>query len=337
VHWPQDRRVLDWCDRHGIFIQTEVPTWGAETFAGMNGAPAAAILNNGLEQLREMIARDRNHPCIFSWGVSNEIDGQNPPAAAFTLRLYEEAKRLDPRRLVSYASNSLQKTPARDVAGRMDYVMWNEYYESWFGGTPEDMARNLDEIHRAFPSKPIVISEYGYCACTAERPEGDARRIAVLEQHDRVFRAREFVAGLIFFDYNDYRTHIGDRGTGALRQRVHGVVDVYGAKKASWEALRRESSPIDAVALTGRPAALEVTVRARAAVPAYRLAGYKVRGIAYGFGAIPVERREVSLPDFAPGGATRAALAFTQPDITRIRVDVLRPTGFSAWSRNWEY
>ena len=78
VHWPQDRTVLDWCDRHGIFIQTEVPTWGSDTFRGMTGEPSADIMNNGLEQLREMIARDRNHPCIFSWGVCNEIGGQNP-------------------------------------------------------------------------------------------------------------------------------------------------------------------------------------------------------------------------------------------------------------------
>ena len=31
------------------------------------------------------------------------------------------------------------------------------------GGRSE---RSLDEIHAAFPDKPIVISEYGYCACT---------------------------------------------------------------------------------------------------------------------------------------------------------------------------
>ena len=62
MHWPQDRRVLDWCDRHGILIQTEVPAWGSATFQGMTNEPSAAILNNGLEQLREMIARDRNHP-----------------------------------------------------------------------------------------------------------------------------------------------------------------------------------------------------------------------------------------------------------------------------------
>jgi len=35
VHWQQDRRVLEYCDRHGILIQTEVPTWGPDTFQGM--------------------------------------------------------------------------------------------------------------------------------------------------------------------------------------------------------------------------------------------------------------------------------------------------------------
>ena len=50
----QDRRVLDYCDRHGILIQTEVPTWGPKTFEGVGEQPAEAIMQNGLEQLREM-------------------------------------------------------------------------------------------------------------------------------------------------------------------------------------------------------------------------------------------------------------------------------------------
>ena len=33
VHWPQDRRVLDFSDRHGILMQEEVPAWGPETFS----------------------------------------------------------------------------------------------------------------------------------------------------------------------------------------------------------------------------------------------------------------------------------------------------------------
>jgi len=87
VHWPQDKRVLDYCDRHGILMQTEVPAWGADTFAGMSDKPDADVMGNALEQLREMIARDRNHPSVVVWGLCNEIWGQNPPAYQFAQRM----------------------------------------------------------------------------------------------------------------------------------------------------------------------------------------------------------------------------------------------------------
>lgn len=335
THWPQDRAVLDWCDRHGILIQTEVPTWGAATFRETAAEPPAEIMNNGLEQLREMIDRDRNHPCIFSWGLCNEIGGQNPPAYAFARRMYQEAKRLDPKRLATYASHSLFTTPANDVAGLMDYVMMNEYVGTWQRGTVEDLARLVDEVHRAFPGKPLVISEYGYCACTPERPEGDAERISVLREHDKVFRQRDYVAGLIFFCYNDYRTHIGDRGTGALRQRIHGVVDVCGDRKPSWVELRSESSPIEAFDVSGKPGALKVRLTARNTVPAYTLRGYKLRTLVYGQGGIPVERLETNLPDLAPGGQASVLVTFSGTRPVRVKLDVLRPTGFSVQTAIW--
>jgi beta-glucuronidase len=336
VHWPQDRAVLDWCDRHGMLIQTEVPTWGSDTFRGMTAEPAADIMNNGLEQLREMIARDRNHPCIFSWGVCNEIGGQNPPAYAFAKRMYQEAKKLDPERLVSYASHSLFTTPEKDVAGVMDYVMCNEYVGSWTRGTVDDLARYLDEIHRAFPGKPLVISEYGYCACTADRPEGDSARVAVLLDHDKVFRQRDFIAGLIFFCYNDYRTHVGDRGVGALQQRVHGVVDVYGARKPSYEVLRVESSPLESFQVSGKAGELTVQFTTRTAAPAYALRGYTVRAVVYGFGDIPVERIETRLPDLEPGDQASVTVTFTEPRPVQVKLDLLRPTGSSAHTAIWK-
>ena len=337
VHWQQDRRVLDWCDRHGMFLQTEVPTWGGNTFKGMTDLPADEIMNNGLEQLREMIERDRNHPCLFSWGVCNEIPGQRPAGYVFAKRMYDEAKRLDPKRLVSYASNTLQTTPEKDVAGVMDYVMWNEYYESWNKGTAEDMARALDEIHRVFPGKAIVISEYGYCACTADRPEGDSKRIHVLRNHDVLFRQRDFMAGLIFFCYNDYRTHIGDKGVGVMKQRVHGVVDVYGAKKPSWEPLKEESSPIESLIVTGKPEAIHIALKTRTTVPAYALEGYELRAVAYGFGNIPLERRGAKLRTLKPGDTEELTLQFAEKGLNRIQVDILRPTGFSARTTIWQY
>ena len=335
VHWPQDRRTLDWCDRHGMLIQTEVPTWGSGTFRGMGSEPDAGIMNNGLEQLREMIERDCNHPCIFSWGVCNEIGGQNPAAYAFAKRMYGEAKRLDPKRLVTYASHSLFKTPEKDVAGLMDYVMCNEYVGSWQqGGTPE-LIKLVESIHEAFPNKPLVISEYGYCACTADRPEGDGRRIAVLHDQTQVFRDRDYIAGLIFFCYNDYRTHVGDKGAGVMKQRVHGVVDVYGNRKPSFTELRVQSSPLGSFELTGKLGELTATLRTRSSIPAYPLRGYWLRAVVYGYGDIPLERIETILPDLDPGAQHSAQIKFTEARPVRVQVDLLRPQGQSVHTASW--
>lgn len=325
THWPQDRRLLDYCDRHGILIQTEVPGWGPRTFQDLEGDTEAALLANGLLQLREMIADARNHPCIFSWGVCNEVNGQNPPAQAFIRTLYKEAKRLDPSRPATYASHSLFNNPGRDVAGELDYIMFNEYFGSWQKGGTAELEKTLDAIHAAFPDKPIVISEYGYCACTGDRPENDSLRTGILESHTEVFQKHSWIAGLIFFCYNDYRTHIGDKGEGALKQRVHGVVDVYGARKPSWEALRRESSPVESLVVGNGQAAL----RARATVPAHTLRGYSLRAVAYGRGAIPLAVRTVKLPDIAPGASHTVGLNLPAAGIEKIVVDVLRGTGES--------
>jgi beta-galactosidase len=337
VHWPQDKRVHEYCDRHGILMQTEVPAWGYDTFQGMGAAPDADIMQNGLEQLQEMIARDRNHPSIVVWGLCNEIDGKHPPAYQFAKRLLEEAKRLDPNRLCSYASNSLSETPERDVAGLMDFIETNEYFGSWAQGPPEAVAKHLDSLQTAFPGKPVVISEYGYCACTADRPEGDGHRVDILRSHDAVIRSKDYVGGTIFFCYNDYRTHVGDRGVGALKQRVHGVVDVYGRPKPSYEVLRVESSPVESLSVENQLNAFRLLVRTRRDLPMYALRGYRLRGVLYGEGDIPVERQEAQLPDTAPGSEVKIEIKFGESGVpVRVRFDVLRPSRCSVYSLEWK-
>jgi beta-galactosidase len=337
VHWPQDKRVLDYCDRHGILMQSEVPAWGPDTFKNMSAQPDADIMENGVEQLGEMIRRDRNHPSIVAWGLCNEIDGQNPPAYQFAKRMLEEAKRLDPSRPCSYASHSLLETPQRDVAGLMDFIEINEYFGSWSPGTPADLSRHLDEVQATFPGKPIVVSEYGYCACTDDRPEGDVPRIGILRSHDAVIRSKFYIGGAIFFCYNDYRTHVGDRGVGALQQRVHGVVDLLGAHKPSYDVLRQELSPIESLTVENQGNIFNVHVRARRDLPAYTLRNFKLRAIFYGQGNIPVAQQEVGLPDLAPGNEAKLELSFSQPETPlHVRFDALRPTNFSAYSLDWK-
>ena len=336
VHWQQDRRVLDYCDRNGILFQEEVPAWGGYTFADMAAEPSPAILQNGLEQLREMITRDYNHPSIFAWGLCNEVNGQHAAARAFIQHMADEARRLDPRRLLTYASNSLQHTPENDAAGLLDFISWNEYYESWMSGNTDSVRRNLQEIHRAFPEKPVVISEYGYCECKPDRTGGDERRARILRDHTHVFREFDFVAGAIFFDYNDYRTHIGDKGIGVLKQRVHGVVDLYGSHKHSFAALHEESSPVERLELSGEGSPLKATIVTRRTLPAYPLDGYKLRWLVFGFGDLPMEEGEAPLPRLSPGQQATVEIPFREKEPRRVRVDVLRPIGFSALTAWWK-
>jgi beta-galactosidase len=338
VHWQQDKRVLEYCDRHGILIQEEIPTWGRGTFEGMTNEPTPGIMQNGLEQLREMIKRDGNHPCIGSWGLCNEVDGQNPVSKVFIRRMAEEARRLDPHRLLSYASDSLRKNPGDDAAGLLDFIEFNEYYESWYPGSPDAVGRNLQQIHEAFPHKPVVISEYGFCECAPGPGHlgGDARRIEILRNHTRVCREFDFVAGAIFFDYNDYRTHIGDKGTGPLKQRVHGVVDLYGNRKPSFEALREESSPIESLQIAPGVGSLSATVATRRTLPAYTLEGYTLRWIVFGFDDLPMEGGAEALPKLSPGQHVTIQIKLQEKHPRRVRVDIMRPAGLSAHTAWWK-
>jgi hypothetical protein len=115
-----------------------------------------------------------------------------------------------------------------------------------------------------------------------------------------------------------------------LKQRVHGVVDVFGARKPSFEALRKESSPVESLTVRKEGGARRVVVRTRPDIPSYTLSGYKLRWTVFGNGGIPLERHESSLPDLEPGRELELLLKVREKDVRRLRVDLVRPIGFSA-------
>lgn len=60
-HYPPDRHFLEICDSVGLLYLNELPGWHD-----------AYDTQAGLKLLREFIARDVNHPCIFLWSNGNE-------------------------------------------------------------------------------------------------------------------------------------------------------------------------------------------------------------------------------------------------------------------------
>ena len=64
AHYPQDPCIYDFCDRNGTIVIEEQPNDKRQEFSR----------EVQIQQLREAIRRDRNHPSIFFWSMGNETD-----------------------------------------------------------------------------------------------------------------------------------------------------------------------------------------------------------------------------------------------------------------------
>jgi beta-glucuronidase len=128
---------------------------------------------------------------------------------------------------------------------------------------------------------------------------------------------------------------MGDKGSGALKQRVHGVVDVYGNRKPSYTVLRRESSPVATLKMSRSGQTWSAALTTRDKVPCYTLRGYTLRFTLYGFGGLPMEQKTVALPVLEPGASAHAAAEFSETKPVRVVVEIVRPTGSTVLAEEW--
>ena len=312
-HWPQDEFVLDWCDRNGILVQEEIPYWGGGT--EMNDTTFAL----GEKFLDEMMAAHFNHPCIISWGIGNELQAHNPVFLNALTLLRDKAKAMDPSRLVTYVSNSVswskEDNPAMlpDATSVGDVLMWNEYTPTWYEQLPENTLPALEKIHREYPGKPLVISEFGLCEPVF--PGGDTRRIADVSFQMPLYGSLPFIAGSIYFCLNDYRTHMGEDFTFSYPQRVHGIVDINLVPKPSYEVVKVLCSPLVLKHLDKEPGKWTVELMAREGLPAYTVEGYTITG----------GNESVIIPTLKPGEKKKFDVSV--PSGCK-ELKVMRPTGF---------
>ena len=228
AHYPHAEEAMELADRLGLLVINEIPAVGLdfEDPAEMH----APRLAQALRQLRELIARDKNHPSTIMWNVANEPlggpplgEGDPPPEAvaaglAFFRRMYEEAHRLDGTRPVTMVGVPLG---VRDWHGIFDVVCVNAYY-GWYSESGQldagrqAFARELDDLHRAF-GKPIVVTEFGadtIPGAHASPPEmwTEEFQVEFIRGFLDVAAERPFVAGMHVWTLADFRT-----GQGILR------------------------------------------------------------------------------------------------------------------------
>jgi beta-galactosidase len=161
-HYQHDPFFHDLCDRGGIAV------WAELCF--VNNPPLTQTgRDNAVEQLRELIRQNYNHPSIFFWSIGNETwDAPGSHAAEELLeKLAAVVREEDPSRLSTYASHHNPADPRNFIA---DAPAFNKYF-GWYSGQFADFGKFLDGFHAAHPQVPIGVSEYGAGASICQHEE----------------------------------------------------------------------------------------------------------------------------------------------------------------------
>src|SRR5215469_1867668 len=132
---------------------------------------------------KEMIEEDENHPSIFAWSVCNESEASKPGGRAYVDSMRDWIRKLDPGRFVSYADNDLtgDPDPKTEAANDVDFIMMNAYFGTW-AGSAEDLTPRLEQIGRDYPTKMVIVSEFGYPGVfSPDSAAADKARIRTIE------------------------------------------------------------------------------------------------------------------------------------------------------------
>jgi len=156
THYPHNDNEIRLADKLGLLVWSEIPVYWDIAWK------SPATLANAEAQLRDMIARDHNRAAVIFWSMSNETP-VDPGRTVFLQKLAEDARQLDPTRLITSALNHVieagpEKRILDDPLGEsLDVVGLNEYL-GWYFGRPEDADRWQWESKY---SKPLIVSEFG--------------------------------------------------------------------------------------------------------------------------------------------------------------------------------
>jgi beta-galactosidase len=217
AHMQHPQRVYDDADQMGLLLTTEVPLVDEMT-------ETPAFRDNVVEQMRELVAQNYNHPSVALWGIGNEIRRGTPAFNNEVLAaLQSTAKGMDAHRPTVYAHCCLADDDA--IAKHSDVISYNRYF-GWYGDTFADMGKWADALHAKLPGSIIGVSEYGAGASIKHQedlpkvpnPQGywhpEQYQALYHEGNWKELKARPWIWSdfiWVAFDFPSFRRNEGDR------------------------------------------------------------------------------------------------------------------------------
>ena len=229
-HYPYAEEVMEYADRQGFLVIDETPAVGlnldiggglfgrerrktfAKDYANENTQKAHA------QAIRELIQRDKNHPCVIAWSVTNEPASNEDKAREYFEPLVTLTRKLDPTRPITFANAMTSPWGDDKIADLMDFIGINRYY-GWYTNTGdlESAEKALEDDLKNWQKKfgkPLLITEYGADTMAGvhslgSQPWAEEYQTDLLKMSHRVFDRVEAVVGEHVWNFADFQTGPG--------------------------------------------------------------------------------------------------------------------------------
>jgi len=228
-HYPYAEEVYDYADRQGIVVIDEVAavgqnmglaggvfgTQGYTTFSPETVNDKAQDAHK--QAIRELIARDKNHPSVVLWSIANEPESDTEAAERYFEPLFALTRELDPSRPVGFVNVMLAPHGKCRVSQFGDVLMLNRYY-GWYVHTGDlvgaEAAWRTELEAWAGDGKPIIVTEYGADTvaglhATVAVPWTEEYQVEYLDMNHRVFDSVPAVVGEHVWNFADFQTSVG--------------------------------------------------------------------------------------------------------------------------------
>jgi len=217
-HYPYSEEILFLADQYGIAVIEEAPAvglnlWNRNEKVFTEGRVDGKTLEHHLEIMRELIARDKNHPSVIMWSVANEAATYEDGAEEYFRRVIEETRRLDPTRPITIVENT--KASETKVSKYVDVICVNRYY-SWYTDSGDlsvieyQLERDLREWYELY-RKPIILSEFGADAISGFHSDPplmftEEYQQEMIKRFVGVLDRLDFVVGEHIWNFADFMT-----------------------------------------------------------------------------------------------------------------------------------
>lgn len=225
-HYPYCEEMMRLCDRMGILVIDETPAVGMHTTFTATGmrvdvvSPTWSTLKTAehhAQVLRDLIERDRNHPCVIMWSVANEPASEEAGAHAYFAPLFSLVRELDTQhRPATFVTHGEATVETCEVAPLCDVIVLNRYY-GWYSeegnltAAAAVLSDELDRYHERYPGVPIMLGEFGADAVaglhdTTALMFSEEFQRDMLDVYCQVLDSKDYICGEHVWNFADFAT-----------------------------------------------------------------------------------------------------------------------------------